>query len=56
MRPKPLYYRTDNDMLSVWNCGNSGILWLWESNSITAAPHNGCAWLPERQGINPKKV
>src|SRR5260370_23325557 len=19
MRPKPLYYRTDNDMLSVWN-------------------------------------
>jgi hypothetical protein len=26
MRPIPLYHRTDNDMLSVWNYGNSGTL------------------------------
>src|SRR4029077_14458401 len=45
MRPKPLYYQTDNDTLSVWKCGNCGISWLLEKSSTTDELRNTCAWL-----------
>ena len=47
MRPKHLYYRTQNDMVSVWNRDTCVILWRLEKSNIMDALHSASGRLAE---------
>src|SRR4029077_16402226 len=48
MRLKHLYYQTDTDRVSVWNCDISDISWLSARNNITGGQPDACALLNPR--------
>src|SRR5213594_3364037 len=45
MRLRHLYYQTNADSLSEWNCDICDISWRSERNSTTDAAHIAFAWL-----------
>jgi DNA-binding transcriptional LysR family regulator len=45
MRLKHIYYRTNSDTVSEWNCDTCDTSWRLERSNITTGPRSGFAWL-----------